>query len=114
VTEPRLKTRLWVQAALRRCLMENIAAVVAARGDDNAGAVLVKLNRGAAGCEVFCQVRDAAGNPAWLCATGVQPVPEDRADSYVARARDVDCDLWVIEVDDRAGRLPFLENVLER
>ena len=114
MSEPRLKARLWVQAAIRRCIVENVSAVVAAKGDENAGAVLVKLNRGEAGCEVFAQVRDGAGNPAWLRATGADPVPEDRADAYVARARDVDCDLWVIEVDDRAGRVPFLENILER
>ena len=114
MSEPRLKARLWVQAAIRRCMVENVAAVVAAKGDETAGAVLVKLNRGADGCEVFSQVRDGAGQPAWLRATGPEPVPEARADAYVARAREVDCDLWVIEIDDRAGRVPFLENILER
>jgi len=114
MSEPRLKAKLWVQAAIRRCIVENVSAVVSAKGDENAGAVLVKLNRGALGCEVFSQVRDGDGNPAWLRATGLAPVPEDRADAYIARARDIDCDLWVIEVDDRAGRVPFLENILER
>ena len=114
MSEPRLKARLWVQAAIRRCIVENVSAVVAAKGDENAGAVLVKLNRGASGCEVFSQVRDAAGDAAWLRATGRDPVPEDRADAYIARARDVDRDLWVIEIDDRAGRVPFMDNLLDR
>ena len=42
MSEPRLKARLWVQAAIRRCIVENVSAVVAAKGDENAGAVLVK------------------------------------------------------------------------
>jgi GMP synthase (glutamine-hydrolysing) len=112
VTEPKLKAKLWVQAALRRCMVEGIMATVARTGDADAGTIVVKLYRGAAGCEVFTQIRDGAGHLAWLRATGADPVPEDRADSYIARAREVDGDLWVIEVEDRAGRVPFLERIL--
>jgi GMP synthase (glutamine-hydrolysing) len=112
-TEPRLKARLFVQAVIRQCGVLGMPAVVVRRGDADAGAVLVKLNRGAAiGCEVFTQVRDGEGRAAWLRATGVEPVPEDKADAYIARQRDVDSDLWVIEVEDRDGRIPFLERVL--
>ena len=112
MTEPKLKARLWVQATIRRCGVLGVPAVVVKKGDDEAGVVLVKLNRGAAGCEVFSQVRDAAGRLAWLRATGPQPVPEDKADSYIARQREVDSDLWVLEVEDREGRLPFDEPIL--
>ena len=66
MSEPRLKARLWVHAAIRRCSVLAIPAVVVKSGDPDAGAVLVKLNRGAAGCEVFTQVRDGQGEPAWL------------------------------------------------
>lgn len=109
MTEAKLKARLWVQAALRRCSIAAIPAVVARKGDADAGAILIKLNRGAAGCQVFTQTRDGAGRLAWLRASGPDPVPEARADALIARARDVDWDLWVIEVEDPAGRVPFLE-----
>ncbi|TAN62076.1 MAG: DUF1491 family protein [Magnetospirillum sp.] len=112
MSEPKLKARLWVQAAIRRCDVLGIPAVVVRKGDADAGVVLVKLNRGAAGCEVFSQVRDAAGRLAWLRATGPLPVPEDRADAYIARQREVDWDLWVLEVEDREGRLPLDEPIL--
>lgn len=112
MTEPKLKAKLWVQAALRRCTVEGITAVVVRKGDEDGGTILVKLNRGPAGCEVFTQTRDAEGRPAWLRATGAAPVPEDKADAAIARAREVDWDLWVIEVEDREGRVPFLERVL--
>lgn len=112
MSEPKLRARLWVQAVLRRCAVEGVTAVVAAKGDEDGGAILVKLNRGAEGCEVFGQTRDAQGRMAWMRTTGPAPVPEERAEAAIARARDVDRDLWVIEVEDRAGRVPFLENVL--
>lgn len=112
MSEPRLKARLWVHAAIRRCAVQAIPAFVVAKGDEDAGAVLIKLNRGALGCEVFTQVRDGAGEAAWMRATGPDPVPEDKADAYIRKSRDVDADLWVLEVEDRDGRVPFLERIL--
>lgn len=112
MTEPRLRAKLWVHAAIRQCSVLAIPAVVAARGDEDAGDILVKLNRGPAGCEVFTRVRDGTGEAAWMRATGPEPVPEAQADAYVAKRRHVDSDLWVLEVEDRDGRLPFLERIL--
>ncbi|CUW38595.1 conserved protein of unknown function(Protein of unknown function DUF1491,6-107) [Magnetospirillum sp. XM-1] len=112
MSEPRLKAKLWVHAAIRRCAILAIPAFVVAKGDEDAGAVLIKLNRGPAGCEVFTQVRDGAGEAAWMRATGPDPVPEDKADSYIRKSRDIDSDLWVVEVEDRDGRVPFLERIL--
>ena len=39
----RLTAAFWVQAYLRRLMLENIPAYILAHGDDTAGAVLVKL-----------------------------------------------------------------------
>jgi hypothetical protein len=112
VTEPRLKAKLWVHAVIRQCTVQAIPAVVVAKGDEDAGDILIKLNRGAAGCEVFTRVRDGAGEPAWMRATGAEPVAEEKADAYISKRRNVDSDLWVLEVEDRLGRLPFLERIL--
>lgn len=113
MSEPRLKAKLWVHAAIRQCSVLGVPAVVVKSGDDDAGAVLIKLNRGpAGGCEVFTQVRDGEGRAAWLRATGAEPVDEARADAYIARQRTVDSDLWVLEVEDREGRLPFIDRIL--
>ncbi len=112
MSEPRLKAKLWVHAAIRRCSILAIPVFVVAKGDEDAGAVLIKLNRGSAGCEVFTQVRDGAGEAAWMRATGSDPVAEDKADAYIRRSRDIDSDLWVLEVEDQEGRVPFLERIL--
>lgn len=110
--QPKLRAKLWVQAALRRCDLAGVPAVVVRRGDADAGAVLVKLNRLEGGCTVLTQVRTADGALAWLRGTGPEPVPEAEADAYVARQLRYDDDLWVLEIEDRAGRLPFDDAVL--
>lgn len=112
MTEPKLKAKLFVHAAIRRCGLEAIPVVVAKKGDEDAGTVVVKVNRGDRLAEIYTQARDAAGALGWLKATGPQPVPDDKAEAYIARARDVDYDLWVLEVDSRDGRVPFIERVI--
>ena len=103
---PRLKTKLWVQAQLRLCDQRNISAVVLRKGDEDAGAVLVKLDRRDLGCTVYTQIRTSEGEAAWLAGTGKTPVTSAEADAYIARQVGRDWDLWVLEIDDREGRLP--------
>ena len=81
-------------------------------GDPDAGSVLVKLNRFESGCVVYSQTYDGNGRRAWIPATGDEPVDEGVADAYVARTVTFDPDIWVLEVEDRAGRLPFDINLL--
>lgn len=104
MSEPKLRARLWVQARIRQCDAEGLPAVVARRGDPDAGAVLVKLNQGARGCVVLTQVRTAEGRLAWMRGTGPDPVPEAQADAYIERQTRYDEDLWVLEIEDRDGR----------
>ncbi|HLJ63776.1 MAG TPA: DUF1491 family protein [Stellaceae bacterium] len=105
--EPRLKTGLLVQAALRLANAQSIAMVVVRRGDADAGTLLVKVNRREFGVMVLTQVRTAQGEPAWLRATGPAPIEEAAADAYITRQIARDPDLWVIEIDDREGRQLF-------
>ena len=107
--EPRLKTELWIKATIKRCLAQGVPATVARRGDGDAGMVFVKLNRLEAGCIVYSRQRDYEGNLLWTAATGPDPVLEPDADAYLARQVDFDPDLWILEIEDRGGWLPFAE-----
>lgn len=110
--EPRLKTEIVVQAALRTSSLNAIPMMVVRRGDSDAGAILLKINRLDLGCIVLAQTRTPQGELAWLRATGDEPVEEAVADAYIARQVSRDPDIWVIEVEDRAGRPIFDGRIL--
>ena len=107
MTEPKVRTDIWVAAQVRMCDLAFIPVVVSRRGDPIAGAVLLKLNRLAAGCVVFSQVRDMDGALGWMRGTGKDPVPEPDADQYIARQAKYDPDIWVVEIEDRDGKYQF-------
>ena len=98
----RLTAAFWVQAYLTRLRGENIPAFVVAHGDDTAGAVLIKLNTLDGQAVVYQRSFDLmTGARQWAELTGG---PEAEVDAAIARQRGFYPDLWVIEVEDRAGR----------
>lgn len=98
----RLTSDFWVHAYLTRLRLAGIPAFVVAHGDDTAGAVLVKLNSLDGRAKAFQRSFDLAADArVWVVlAEGAEP----DVDSAIARQRGFDPDLWVIEVEDRAGR----------
>ncbi len=98
----RLTSEVWVAAYLTRCRLADIPAFVVARGDHTAGAVLVKLNTLDGKAVTFQRSFDLmTGARRWI----VLAEGEDaEVEGVVRRQRDMDPDLWVIEIEDRAGR----------
>lgn len=98
----RLASGIWVAAYLRRLDLAGIPGFVTARGDDTAGAVLVKLALMDGTARLYERGFDlATGAREWrLRAEGA----ERDLDAAIARDRARDRDLWVIEVEDRQGR----------
>ena len=98
----RLTTDIWVAAYRKRLDLHAISAFVTAKGDTTAGAVLVKLSTLDGQARAFQRTFDLmTGDRVWdTLAQG----DEAQVDAAIARQRSFDPDLWVIEVEDRAGR----------
>ncbi len=106
----RLKTALWVAAYLRRCNVEGIFGVVRRRGAEEAGAVFVRVSRldgtsdlfGPAPQSAFDAVQGAAR--AFTPCLATQSAPDADVEAYLTRQLKFDPDVWIVEVEDRAGR----------
>ena len=107
-----LKAKLMVQACLRASAAAGINATLLRRGYEDAGAILIRLDLLDGSAVVLTQTRTVDGEPAWMRGTGPVPVPAAEADAYIERQTRRDPDLWVVEVEDRAGRHPLGEPIL--
>ena len=107
-----LSTDIWVSALIRRAELGGAFAVVARKGDARAGAVLVKvINRSDGTARLYSEATRMEGDRVWM-----QPTPSDQEpdlDRYIERARKIDPDIWVVEIEDKAGR-HFLTEPVER
>lgn len=98
----RLTAGLWVSAYMNRLRLAGIACYLAARGDATAGAVVVKLATMDGQARLYERRFDLQQDRRiWaILAEGA----EGEIDATLTRARARDRDLWVIEIEDRAGR----------
>ena len=114
----RLKSGIWVAAYLRRCNVEGAFAAVRRHGADEAGAVFILVNRldgtvtlyGPAPQALFDEAQPSERMFTAMLG-GKTPVPEADAEARIAREIKFDPDVWVIEVEDRAGR-HFLDRIV--
>ncbi|MGB5865506.1 MAG: DUF1491 family protein [Sulfitobacter sp.] len=98
----RLTARFWVDAYMARLRVFDIPAFVVAHGDDTGGAVLVKLATLDGMAVVFQRSFDLmSGERAWV---ELSKGAERDVDTAISKQRGFDPDIWVIEVEDRAGR----------
>ena len=101
---PRVTAELWIKAHIRRCNAQAIPAMVVRRGDDQAGALIIKVNHLGPGCMVLTPANSMDGGRQWRRAMGDDLVPEAEADAYIERQLNMDPDIWVLEIEDRQGR----------
>jgi hypothetical protein len=103
----RVKAGIWVSAYVRRVNAAAAMAVVARRGDGDAGAIFIKLSTLDGLAQVLrpasSGIEGAESERFWSPAFK-EPRAEAEADAYLARQRDFDADLWIVEVEDKAGR----------
>jgi hypothetical protein len=102
----RIKSEVWVKAYLRRCQVQDAPAVVVRRGDEQAGAIYLSINRldgtvtlyGPAPAGLDRSDRERR----WVCCFAAGS--EGEVASYLGRQVNFDSDIWIVEVEDREGR----------
>ena len=108
----KFSTDIWVAALIRRVELGGGFAVVAHKGDARAGSVLVKVvDRSTGRVRLFSEATGVNGETLWMRPSRSEQ--ESDLDAYVARARRIDPDLWVVEIEDRQGRHFLTEDVEE-
>lgn len=96
--EDRLKTGLWVEAHVRACFAADRPAFIVAKGDEDRGGILLKIDRFDAGITLFERTLDFDGNRVWRqLGTGMEG---PAASESIAKKRSFDPDLWVLEIED--------------
>ena len=114
----RLKSGIWVAAYLRRAQVEGVFGAVRRRGAEEAGAVFIIINRLDGTAVLYGPAPQSAFDDAqpaeriFTAALGAAaPVPEAEVEARLARETRFDPDIWIVEIEERAGR-HFLDHVV--
>jgi hypothetical protein len=109
----RISTELAVKALIRRCQAAGAPAYVIRHGDDERGAMFVRISM------LDGRAKLLGPPPAMLSDEGrarmlehhLSPdgAPEREVEAYLARQIEFDPDLWLVEIEDREGRT-FLDD----
>ena len=103
----RIKSEIWVKAYLRRCQVEGASAVVARRGDEHAGAIYICVNRLDHTLTLYgpapAGLEGGDTERRWVRCLAAS-VSEEEAATYLARQVRFDADIWIVEIEDKAGR----------
>lgn len=105
----RIKSNIWVAAYLRRCQTENIFGVVRRRGAEEAGAIFIKLALLDGNAILFTPAPQTAYDESRptdrvFSPTAPAPVAEQIIEDRLAKEIRFDSDIWIVEIEDRAGR----------
>lgn len=105
----RLKSSIWVAAYLRRCQSEGVFGAVRRRGAEEAGAVFIKLALLDGQAMLFAPAPQSNYDEARpleraFVASPPQRVAEQEIEQLLAREIDFDPDVWIVEIEDKAGR----------
>ena len=100
---PRLKAGLFIRALIRRADVEGASAFIVRKGQEEAGAIILKVARLDGTVLVLNQARMGDGGLVWARPLG-EAVAEAQAGAWCDKQIKFDPDLWIVEIEDRQGR----------
>ena len=109
----RLKSGIWVKAQIRLCSIANLATYVVKKGDPDAGAIFLRLNKLDGNSLIYSQTRAMSGEIAWSQAGNGAPMDDRSAFEYLEKQQKYDPDLWILEIEDPDGNYVFDGDILD-
>ena len=106
----RLKSAIWVSAYLRRVQVEGASGVLRRRGSEEAGAIFIKVGRLDGTADLYGPAPQTAfgdddpGDRRFTPSMPQPAMPDADIEAKLAKEIRFDPDLWIVEVEDRAGR----------
>jgi hypothetical protein len=100
---PRLKAGIFTRALIRRAEVAGASAFIVRKGNEEAGAIILKVARLDGTVLVLNQARMGDGGLVWARPLG-EAVAEAKAAGWCDRQVKFDPDLWIVEIEDRHGR----------
>ena len=103
----RIKTHMLVSSAMRLAEQAHIAVAILHRGDPDAGAILLEIERNFHEAKLLGRATAFDGGYEWVTLSGEGFVRPADVSAMIERERQRDPDCWVISVQDQAGRNIF-------
>ena len=98
----RLRSKIWVQAYLKRLELQTIAAYVTSHGDDHSGVILIKVMKMDGSAQLYQKTFDLQNNRnAWVKIFEGLDVD---IDTLLEKQKANDPDLWVVEIESASGQ----------
>lgn len=107
----RVTSALWVSALVRRAFGSNMPALIARRGAEEAGAIFIAVDRLDGTLDLYGpapQTAFATSEPELRLFQQIRSrVPQTEVDASIAKEARFDPDIWLVVIEDRAGRVLF-------
>ncbi|MFL5236933.1 MAG: DUF1491 family protein [Rhizomicrobium sp.] len=101
--QPRIKTAIQIKAIIRRAEVAGAQAFLVRRGQEDAGALYLKVARLDGTFMVLNQARRGDGELVWTKPLG-DSVDEASASKYLEKQLRFDPDIWILEIEDSQSR----------
>ena len=97
----RITTEFWISAYRKRLQLSEVPVFVTKKGDDTAGAILIKLNTLDGNAKLFHRTFNENFDREWTIFLSGE---ETEIDNNIVEQIKFYSDLWVLEVEDKNGR----------
>ncbi len=103
----RVKSELWVKSYLRGLAGNGLPGYVVRRGDADAGAIFIRINRLDGSSFLFgpapAGYHEIAGGRGWVPLLDPKGQDDSSVEDYLQEELEMDPDIWIVEVESRDG-----------